>query len=496
MRHTMRDEEKTKEQLINELVEIRKRITELRKSEAEYKQTGEELERLRRQNELILNSAGEGILGLDLQGNHVFVNPSAARMLGYGVKELIGRHSHTIWHHSKADGSLYPEEECPIYRAFKDGTVHHITDEVFGRRDNTIFPVEYTSTPIVENGKLVGAVVTFKDITERKRVEEALRESEERYRKLIQQSVEAIYMFEPETKRVLEANTAFLDFLGYTAKEVQTLTLYDFVAHDRESIDVYVQQISMSGAITIGERLWRRKDGSVIDVRVTASKIQHRGKDICFAVARDITERKQAEEALRESFKKLQRTIEGTIQAIAKIVEIWDPYTTGHQRRVTQLACAIAREMNLSEKQIEAIRVAGLLHDIGKIIIPLGILSKPNKINNDESDIIRRHVQVGYEILKDVEFDCLVTQIVLQHHERMNGSGYPQKLMGDEILLEARILGIADVVEAMTSPRPHRPPLSIKKTLVEVFKKKDTLFDQRVVDACIKVFTEKGFNFV
>ncbi len=593
----------------------------MRKSEAESKRA-EEFERLLHQNKLILNSAGEGIFGLDLQGNHTFVNLSAARMLGYEVKELIGRHSHKIWHHSKADGSPYLEEECPIYKAYKDGTVHHVTDEVFWRRNGTSFPVEYTSTPIIEDDKLVGAVVIFKDTTERKQAEEALRESEERYRKLIQQSVEAIYMFDPETKRVLETNNAFLDFLGYTAEEVQTLTLYDFVAHDRESIDAYVQQILTSGATTIGERLWRCKDKALIDVRVTASKIQQRGKDICFAVARDITERKRAEvairkserflntifesindpfnildrdyriikanksyaqmrgktveqllgrrcyevlynrnniceecsvketfdsgrpntkeklasfpggsntwieiytypifdeaqnvlnvieytrditnrkiaeEALRESLKKSQKTIEGTIHAIARIVEIWDPSTSGHQRRVTQLACAIAREMNLSEKQIEAIHVAGLLHDIGRITIPAEILSKPGKITEDELNIIKSHVQVGYEILKEVEFDWLVTQIVLQHHERINGSGYPQGRAGNEILLEARILSIADVVEAMVSQRPHQPPLSINKALVEIFKKKDSLYDPKVVDACLKVFTEKGFNFV
>ncbi|MEW6001082.1 MAG: HD domain-containing phosphohydrolase [Nitrospirota bacterium] len=491
----MKNEEKTKEQLINELVEMRKRITELRKSEAETKRA-EELERLRRQNELILNSAGEGIFGLDLQGNHTFVNPSAARMLGYEVEELIGLHSHTIWHHSKADGSPYPEEECLIYKAYKEGSVHHATDEVFWRRDNTIFPVEYTSTPIKEGGKLVGAVVTFMDITERRQVEETLRESEERYRKLIQQSIEAIYMFDPETKLILEANTAFLDLLGYPAEEATTLTLYDFVAHEKESIDAHIQQILTSGAITIGERLWRRKDRSLIDVRVTASKLHQKGRDICFVVARDITERRRAEEALRESFKKLQRTVEGTIQAIAKIIEIWDPFTAGHERRVTQLACAVAREMNLSEKQIEAIHIAGLLHDIGKITIPADILSKHGKINENELDIMRRHVHVGYEILKEVEFNRLVAQIVLQHHERMDGSGYPQNLAGDKILLEARILGVADAVEAMTSPRPHRPPLGIKKTLVEIFKGKSTLFDPEVVDACIKVFTERGFNFV
>ncbi|MEW6418587.1 MAG: PAS domain S-box protein [Nitrospirota bacterium] len=150
---------------------------------AERKRTEEVIERLHRQNELVLHSAGEGIFGLDRQGKHTFVNPAAAKMLGYEVEELIGQPSHQIWHHSRTDGSPYPEEECPIYAAYKDGTVHHVRDEFFWRKDGTGFPVEYTSTPILEDGKLVGAVVTFKDITERKKTEEALRKSEEYLKK-------------------------------------------------------------------------------------------------------------------------------------------------------------------------------------------------------------------------------------------------------------------------------------------------------------------------
>ncbi len=154
---------------------------------AERKQAEEVIERLHRQNEMVLNSAGEGILGLDTQGKHTFVNPSAANLLGYDVEELIGQPSHAIWHRSKTDGSPYLEEECPIYEAYKDGVIHHVTDEVFWRKDGTSFPVEYTSTPILEDGRLIGAVVTFKNITERKKVEEALHKSEEELRKRVKE---------------------------------------------------------------------------------------------------------------------------------------------------------------------------------------------------------------------------------------------------------------------------------------------------------------------
>ena len=170
----MKDKNKTKDQLMKELAEMRLRIAELEKVEVDCKEAEGKVERLYRQNELILNSAGEGIFGLDRLGKHTFVNSSATRMLGYEVEELIGKHSHQIWHHTRPDGSPYPEQECPIYAAFRDGAVHHVSDEVFWRKNGTSFSAAYTSNPILEDGKLVGAVVTFRDITERKRAEEKI----------------------------------------------------------------------------------------------------------------------------------------------------------------------------------------------------------------------------------------------------------------------------------------------------------------------------------
>jgi PAS domain S-box-containing protein len=158
-----------------ELIELRQQIHNFEKLQIGRKQAEELIERLYHQNELVLNAAGEGIFGLDIQGKHTFVNPVAAQMLGYTVNELIGRHSHTLWHYKKSDGSSYPVEECPIYAAYKDGKVHHKDDEVFWRKDGTCFPVAYTSTPIMEDGNIVGAVVTFRDITERKQAEEKLK---------------------------------------------------------------------------------------------------------------------------------------------------------------------------------------------------------------------------------------------------------------------------------------------------------------------------------
>jgi putative nucleotidyltransferase with HDIG domain len=206
-------------------------------------------------------------------------------------------------------------------------------------------------------------------------------------------------------------------------------------------------------------------------------------------------ERNQSDAELKQSFEKLRRAQDQTVVALASAAEIRDPYTSGHQQRVTKLACSIAENMDLSENLIEGLRIAGLLHDIGKISVPAEILSKPGKITQDEYNIIKQHCQIGYEILKGIEFPWPVAQIVLQHHEKMNGSGYPFGLTGEEILLEARILTVADVIEAMSSHRPYRPGLGIDKALDEVINNKSTFFDPVVVDTCWDLFSNGKFKF-
>ena len=209
----------------------------------------------------------------------------------------------------------------------------------------------------------------------------------------------------------------------------------------------------------------------------------------------DVTDRKIAEEELKRSFEQQKIAMEGTVRAIAYTVETRDPYTAGHQRRVTKLACTIGEEMGLSRDQIEGLRMSGELHDIGKIHVPAEILSKPGQISEAEYAIIKTHSQVGHDILKTIEFPWPVAKIVLQHHERMNGSGYPGGLKGKDILLEAKILAVADVIEAMATHRPYRPALSIEDALAEISKNRGTLYDSNVVDICLKVFKEKKFQF-
>lgn len=240
-----------------------------------------------------------------------------------------------------------------------------------------------------------------------------------------------------------------------------------------------------------------RKDGSIIWIECRVSSLRApdgRMVGVLGAIC-DITNRKRAKEKLEQSYRKLQETLEGIINTLALTVEIRDPYTAGHQLRVTQLANAIAMELDLSEEQIRGIHMASLIHDVGKINVPAEILSKPSKLTENEFNLLKSHSQTGYDILKNVDFPWPIAKIVLQHHERMDGSGYPQGLKGEEILLAARIIGVADVVEAMVSHRPYRPAMGIEKALKEISLNRGVLYDSQVVDTCLKLFTEKGFAF-
>lgn len=206
-------------------------------------------------------------------------------------------------------------------------------------------------------------------------------------------------------------------------------------------------------------------------------------------------ERNRATVDLQANLDKLQKALEGTIKVVASTVEVRDPYTAGHQRRVATLARRIGEEMSLSVSQLEGIYMAGLVHDLGKIYVPAEILSKPSQLSEIEFNLIRTHPQVGHDLLSAIEFPWPIAQIVFQHHEKVNGTGYPAGLTGDQILLEAKIITVADVVEAMASHRPYRPSLGIERALEQITENRGTLYDPRVVDICLQLFAEGHFAF-
>ncbi|MBM4465971.1 MAG: HD domain-containing protein [Chloroflexi bacterium] len=339
-----------------------------------------------------------------------------------------------------------------------------------------------------------------REIAERVRAEEALRESEQRLSTLISQTPAVIYslIVSDDLPRITYISQNLRNVLGFEPDEfIDNLKLWGECLHpdDAPKILNASLQLLKEGRVTIEEYRFQDKQGKYHWLYDEQQLIIHEDGTLeVIGAWHDITDRKRAEEELRQSYVQLQRALEGTVNTLVSAIEIRDPYTGGHQRRVTQLACAIANEMGLPEEQIEGIRMAGLIHDLGKITVPAEILSKPSELTELEFGLIKMHPKIGYDVLKEMDFPWPVAQIVLQHHERVDGSGYPQGLSGEEIILEARILGVADVVEAMASHRPYRPARGIDEALEEISQGRGRLYDTEAVDACLKLFTEKGFE--
>ncbi|MBU4349793.1 PAS domain S-box protein [bacterium] len=331
---------------------------------------------------------------------------------------------------------------------------------------------------------------------ERRQARESLRESEERYRNLIESTYDLIQSVTPDGC-FLFVNRAWQETLGYTKVELPSINLWKIIHPQSLSYcqEIFSQVIEGKSIKNI-QATFVAKDGSPIQVEGNVTGRYMGGKLIAtHGFFHDITERKQSEEKLRQSYKKLRKMLKDIVQTVALTVEIRDPYTAGHQQRVSQLASAIARQMNLSPNQVEGIYMTAILHDIGKISIPAEILTKPGRLTEIEMNMLKTHPEVGYDILKRIDFPWPLAKVVLQHHERRDGSGYPKGLKGDEILIEARIMGVADVVEAMSSHRPYRPALGIDKALEEISQNRGILYDPEVVDTCLKLFKEKGFKF-
>lgn len=305
------------------------------------------------------------------------------------------------------------------------------------------------------------------------------------------------YIFVKDKKgKYVMVNKALADIYSTTPKKMIGKSDSDFVQDSNagkleyDKFDEDDQKvIRTKQKIFIPEEPFTMKDGKIRWFQTTKVPLDSPGKpDVILGVATDITE-------LKHSFEKLQKLLEDTVNGLISAVEMRDPYTAGHQKRVSNLACAIAEEMGLPKEQINGIRIAAHVHDIGKIHVPSEILSKPGRLSEAEFNLIKTHPQAGYDILKGIDFPWPIADIVLQHQERINGEGYPNHLKGKEIILEARIISIADVMEAISSHRPYRPALGVKYALDEINKNKGILFDEIVVDTCLILFSKKNFKF-
>jgi len=458
------------------------------------KRTEEALRRSERRFRSIFETTHEAIGASGPDGRIVTANPAMARMLGLeGPEDLIGRPAVELY----AD----PEDRHEFSEALKvQGYVENFEITLVkqnGRRE----PLHILGNATLHSdsaGHTERIDFVFSDITERKRAEKALRESEEKFRTITENINVGIYRNTPGPQGCfLEANPAIVSMFGYGSREEFINVKVSELYHDPDRRQMFNGKMLRDGFVMDEEILLKRKDGTPFWGSVTAVAVKDEAGTVQYydGIIEDITDRKRAEQERQMNLERLQKLLEGIIHTMSVMVETRDQYTAGHQRRVAILAREIARKMNLPEDTVKSIYMAALIHDIGKISIPAEILSKPTKLNEVEYSIIKTHPQVGYDILKGIEFPWPIADLVLKHHERMDGSGYPQGLSGDEIPLEVRILSVADVVEAMASHRPYRAALGIGKALEEITQNKATRYDTEVVKVCLKIFYDHKFEW-
>jgi len=476
------------------LHELQVHQIELEMQNEELRQTQAKLDVSRARYFDLYDLAPAGYFTLSEKGLILEVNLTAATMLGVARSSLVKR---------PLTRFILPEDADIYYlqrkKLFETGAPQSYEIRMM-RADASPFwvRIDANAAQDTDGGPVCRAIMI--DITERKQAEEALLESKALIEAVVENVPLMIFLKEATDLRFVIFNRAGEELLGHDRRDLMgknNLDLFPpeqaahFMAKDREVLN------GEFGMLDIPEEpiMTAKKGQRLLHTR----KVCIRGSDgttkFLLGISEDITERKQAEERQHESLEQLRRAVETTIQVLVMAVEVKDPYTAGHQRRMTDLARTIATDMGLPPKQIEGLRMAGVIHDIGKITLPTEILSKPIKLSAIEFLLIREHVQLGYEMLKDVESPWPLAEIVLQHHERMDGSGYPHGLKGEEILIEARILAVADVVEAMASYRPYRPALGLDAALEEVEKNRGVLYDSRAVDACLRLFREKCFQF-
>jgi PAS domain S-box-containing protein/putative nucleotidyltransferase with HDIG domain len=465
---------------------IARDITQHKRAEEALRESEEELE-------AIFNEVRGGIILLDLTGKIIKINKRMAELAGHDKKYIEGKRFNFFKNFSPssiakmtdafikvAAGQQVPSYEVEGYTK----TGEKLVSEVYG-------------SLLKKKGKAVGVLAVMVNITKRKQAEEQIRESQQRFQDLVETLSD--WIWEVNQNGIFTyVSPKVRELLGYEPEEVLGKTPFDLMSPGETARvrEIFASLVAARQPMITLENINRHKDGRLVVLETSGIPFfdaegrlkGYRGVD------RDITERKHAEEALERSYQQLRETFIETVNALASTVEMKDPYTAGHQRWSTRLACAIAKEIGLSEERIEGTRMAGLIHDIGKINVPAEILSRPGQLSDIQYNMVKIHAQVGCDILREIKFPWPVAKIVLQHHERWDGSGYPEGLSGEEIILEARILAVADTVEAMSSHRPYRVAHGIESALEEISRNRGTLYDPEVVDACLKLF-KKGFRF-
>ena len=461
------------------------------------KQAEEELRKSEQQYRILFEGASEGI-GIVQDGMYKLVNPKLVQLLGYTEEEILA---------TSVIQFLHPESKDLVMERHMRRLNGEIFENVYPfRAVNKAGDTRWVeiSTVLIEWEGRPATLDYYSDITDRKQMEDLLKDSEVKYRLLAENTVDGVWLIDMNLKLVY-CSPASAKQSGFTLQEIKGMPMEQYFTP--ESLKVVAEAFleimprveadpDYNPVLTL-ELEFYKKDGTSFWAECKFSIIRdEQGKPASIlGQGRDITERRLADEKLEKSYASLKKTLDDAINTMVQIVELRDPYTAGHQRKVADLATAIGREMKLDDDRINQLTTAATIHDIGKMYVPSDILSKPGQLGDIEFSLIKTHSQSGYDIVKSMDFPCSIAQAVLQHHERLDGSGYPNQLKGEDMLLEAKILAVADVVEAMASHRPYRQALGIDKALEEISKNRGRLYDPDVVDACLKLFKERDFKF-
>ncbi|MCX7995113.1 MAG: PAS domain S-box protein [candidate division WOR-3 bacterium] len=445
----------------------------------------------------VFDSARDCIFIKNKSLKYIMVNKCVAKLFKMPCEEIIG----------KDDTYFYEPQMAEEIRNEDKRVLNGEVLEIFAERiiGSQKFKFHIIKVPLYdEKGNIWGLCGIARDITEHETTRENLIKSREQLKLITDNITEVIFILDMDLKFTFVSPS--IRVLGYEISELlrngieKLLTPESYVEamkmlkHELEIEGLPVKDLNRTRSAVLQVKC---KDGTMLWAETTFKFLrdQNLKPTGILGVARDVTETFKANQELKKSYEQLDRILHGTVTALASAVEKRDPYTAGHQRRVSELVCAIAEEMGLPADMINYLRIAALLHDVGKIYVPAEILAKPTTLTPAEFEIIKTHSQVGFEILKPVDFPWPIPEIVLQHHEKNDGSGYPDGLTSDKIMLEAKILCVADIVEAMMSHRPYRAALGLDQALGDISKDKGIKFDEKIVDICIKLFREKGFKF-
>jgi PAS domain S-box-containing protein len=431
----------------------------------------------------LVETTTDWVWATDLEGCYTYSNPSIYPLLGYRVGEVTG--AGTL-------PPMYLDDEQHARQMIKHCIEQKVGWKNFNIRrvhkDGSIRSFESTASPIVNTaGQVEGFSGIDRDITERKRMEAALQAANDELEQRVANRTDELERVNDELRT---------EIMERKRMEAALQAAHDELEQRMADRTDELERVNDELRTEITER--KRMEAAL---QAAHDELEKRVSDRTDELARvadefrtEIAKREKVEEQLQYTLDSFQKTVGMTLQVMGSTVEIKDPYTAGHQTRSATIARNIARMMGLSRDQINIVRMASSIHDIGKLSIPVEILSKPGKLSEIEFPLIREHAKRGYEILKEIEFPWPLAEIIHQHHERMDGSGYPRNLKGDEICVEARIMAVADVVEAMASPRPYRPALGIEAALEEIERNRGTLYDNTVADACLQLFRDNGFQ--